>query len=217
VIPFIGKNDLSDLVGVDVSASDLATIAIDAACEAVRTFLDNPVNVVEDETIRLDGSGTYRLTLPRPPVREVPIVTELATLTTDETALVPDVDYVLDRGGILRRVDCVWLRGSGNIEITYTHGWDITEDPLWERVPSDIRSVALSLAKRKYEAGASTIGGIVVPLVSETIGNYSYRVDPVAIATASTTILTAEEMDALRPYRGPHVQAVYVGVAGSTS
>lgn len=208
--PFISLADLSDLLGSDVSTEDLAVIAIDSACESVRTYLDNPVNLVEDEIIRLDGSGTYRLVLPRPPVREVTAVTELATTTTDEVILDAEVDFVLERGGILRRIDYVWLRGSGNIEVTYSHGWDISEAPVWERVPSDIRRVALELAKRLYQAGQVAAGGIT----SETVGSYSYTVDP---AAGGALELTPHEMARLDPYRTPHTGAVYVSTPGGTS
>jgi len=212
LIPFIGTNDLSDLLGEDVTTSDLAVIAVDSACEAVRTFLDNPVNLVEDEVVHLDGTGTYHLVLPRPPVREVSAVTELATALTEEAELVVDVDFVLERGGLLRRIDQVWLRAYGNVEVTYTHGWDIEETPTWERVPSDIRSVALSLAQRKYQAGSSATAG----LTSETLGAYSYTVDPTAAAAAAVITLTPDDMAALIAYRTPHVGAVRVSTPAAS-
>ena len=210
MIPFISLNDLGDRVGEDVSASDLAVIAIDAACEAVRSYIDNPINLVEDEVIRVDGSGTYRLVLPRPPVREVSAVTELATDTTDDVVLVAETDFVLERYGILRRVDQNWFAGYGNVEITYTHGWDIDEPPLWERVPADMRLVALNLSARIYASGTKSIeaGGVAEESIGS--GDYQYRQNITTLTAATRYGLNQDEIALLNHYRTPHIAPIRV-------
>lgn len=124
--PFISLADLSDALGEDVSTSDLAVIAIDSACQVVRDELANTVNLITEEAV-MDGHGRYRLVLPQPPVREVSSVVLLAYGVADTT--VAATDYVLERRMYLRRLSDVWPIGYGNIVITYTHGWAITETP----------------------------------------------------------------------------------------
>lgn len=194
MIPFIGTNDLSDAVGSDVSTSDLAIIALDAACQVVRDEIGNDINLVEDDEITLDGNGRYRLILPEPPVREV------AEVLLDDVE-VDATDYVLEdgprtRGMFLRRISGVWPVGMGNLAITYTHGYDIEEPPSdppegFERVPSSVRQVALALATRIYNH--YTLGGATGAVTSETIGSYSYTVDAAsAVASASAQLLDTE-------------------------
>lgn len=194
--PFIGLADLSDALGEDVSTSDLAVIALDAACQVVRDEIANVVNLTEDEEITMDGTGRYRLIMPQPPVREVSevLVSDVEIATTD---------YVLEgrnaiAGVFLRRISGVWPIGLGNIAITYTHGWDVSE-PLssppvgFERVPSSLRQVALSLATRVYNNYTS--GGTAGAVTSERIGSYAYTVDTeTAIASSSAQLLDAERV-----------------------
>ena len=204
--PFVGTNDLEDAIGRTLEAgteTDLAVIALDSACEIVRGYLDNQVNLLE-ETIVLDGNGRARLVLPRPPVRSIVLVLE------EDVPLVETDDYVLEAAGILRRVDALWPRGYGNLEVSYEHGWDIEEpdDPEYvpedfERVPSDLRSVALDLARRKFlGGGSSSVEGAVT---EESIGggDYRYRVSEGALATATATTLLLEETRILDRYRAP--------------
>ena len=100
--PFVGLNDLSDVLGEDVSGSDLAVIAIDSACQAVRDELGHDINLVTDDVRYLDGNNRQRLILPEAPTWEITEVIE-----NDETLEM--TDYVLDdgaqiRGMYLRRV-----------------------------------------------------------------------------------------------------------------
>lgn len=200
--PYIGLNDLSDALGEDVSSSDLAVITLDAACEMVRGYIDNQVNLLE-ETIILDGNGRPRLVLPRPPVRSVSLI------VLDNDSLVSEDDYTLEAAGVIRRLSGVWDRGMGNLEVTYEHGWDTVEpdDPEYtpedfERVPSDLRAVTLGLAKRMFQAGGSSTGGGVI---QESIGDgdYSYRVSEGALATTTQQTLLDIERTVLERYRAP--------------
>ena len=200
--PFIGTNDLSDLLGTDVTTDDLATIAIDSACEIVRGYIDNQINLVEDDIITLDGSGTYRLALPRPPVRSV-----LLIASEDEDTLAETTDWVLEsiRTGMVRRIDRYWPRGFGNITVTYSHGWWIEEpdDPEYEpegfeRVPSDIRRVALEVSKRMFQFAAVPAG-----VNSQQIGNYSYTLTGSGETAQGFTGLMPLEATVLDRYLAP--------------
>lgn len=205
-IPFIGTNDLSDALGEDVSTSDLAIIAIDSACEMIRAELGNDINLEEDADITLSGTGTYRLILPEPPVREVSEVVIDAGLATEET--LATTDYVLDdlprlKGAFLRRISAVWPVGLRNITLTYTHGWDITEplsDPPvgFERVPSSIRSVALGLATRIYRSHTSGATGATTSL---KLGSAAESFDVASAVAATTPLLTTEDLKALHDYK----------------
>jgi hypothetical protein len=206
--PFIGTNDLSDALGEDVSTSDLAVIAIDAACEQIRAELGNPVNLQEDDEVTLDGNGRPRLILPAGPVRAVSEV-ELDGVALETT------DYVLEdgrrwHGMYLRRVGpstipaIIWPVGLGNVAITYDHGWDVTESlsdpPLgFERVPSAIRQVALGLAVRVYRGFAS--GASTGATTSLRLGSAAETFDVASAVAASTPQLSEPELAALFPWR----------------
>src|SRR5215831_8894211 len=58
--PFITTQDLSDLLGRDVTADNGAVMAIDAACDVVRDITEQDFNA-GTTTITLDGSGTGKL------------------------------------------------------------------------------------------------------------------------------------------------------------
>lgn len=193
--PFISTADLGALLGQDVTASDLAIIAIDSACETIRGYLDNQINLVLGAEERLDGTGTDTLLLRQRPVRNV------STVVEDDEELAVDDDYFLGWAGILYRVGARWSRGRGNVVVTYDHGWNIVEasgSGDFVRVPSDIRRVALSLASRMFSGGGSS--GAVV---SRSIGPeaYSEKVD----ISAGAAALLPDERAILDRYVSPGV------------
>lgn len=173
--PFISDQDLSDYLGRDVSADPRTVIALDAACDIVRGYIRQDVNLVEDDLVKLDGTGSRTVPLPELPVLSVTDVTVYDTDGQNEDVLVVNDDYILGNHGLLIRVGTVWRPGRRNVWVTYSHGWDITGTPPYDEpeatgVPSDIRMVALQLAARTYTAPQYGNGS----LRSETIGNYSY-------------------------------------------
>lgn len=211
--PFIGLNDLGDALGADVSTSDLAVIAIDSACEMIRAELGNDINLAEDAEITIDGSGSGRLILPEPPVREVSEVIIDDGLDTELT--LATTDYVLDdlprlHGAYLRRIGPstvwpynTWPVGRRNITITYTHGWDVVEPisdppPGFERVPSAIRSVALGLAKRIYVTNTSGATGATTSL---SLGSATETFDVASAVAATSPLLTTDDLKALQPFK----------------
>lgn len=149
-VPFISQDDLAQAIDESVHDQDLATIALDTACDTVRAYLDRYLNLVTDETVLVDGSGTASLALPGFPVSDVD-----DSVTADGTA-VANTRYALDpESGILYLTEfgATWPRGRRNISVKYSHGYAPTEGEVSaqvKRVPSDIRFVALSLARRLY-------------------------------------------------------------------
>lgn len=150
--PFISVSDLALGIDEPVTNTDLAAVALDSACELVRGYLDRHLNLVADDEVLVDGSGRDALALP-----EFPVVTVADTVVVDGTSVAAS-SYVLDRAsGILytSEVGHTWPKGRRNIAVTYTHGYAPSEDLVDVpghifRVPSDIRSVALDVARRLF-------------------------------------------------------------------
>ena len=94
--PFIDPEDLSDYIGIDVSADAGALIAIDAACDICRDVADQSFNQ-GTATLTLDGTGTDFLPLPRLPVVNAGTVNVGGTVVTDYA-----VDY--ERGALIRKL-----------------------------------------------------------------------------------------------------------------
>lgn len=140
--PFISRDDLSDYMAQDLSASDVAGIAINAACEAIRSFTGRQLNYVADDVVLLDGSGTNTLLLPEWPVIGDPVVEVDGTATTD---------FVVQTSRLVRNDWGYWAPGVSNVEVTYSHGYAAVEGDVVpvtgpSRMPDDIRMVALELS-----------------------------------------------------------------------
>jgi hypothetical protein len=154
-VPFISRQDLTDYLGRDVTADAGALIAVDAACDTVRTVAEQDFNQTVGGTAVFDGTGTDSLLLPQLPVSRA------GTVLVNGTAV---TDYVLNGNGILFRrgslsgqstyYDCnfprVWPTGRQNITVTYDHGYTDAE------IPRDVRMVALNLAARLIVQGVAT-------------------------------------------------------------
>lgn len=166
--PFITTADLAVILDEDYAEGPGAEFAIDAACQAVRTYLGQDVNFVADDVILLDGNGLRWLRLPQRPVRAVGPV-YLDDVTT------ADPDW-FDDGHFIWRTDPydVWPVGERNVEVTYDHGWDLEATYENLRVPADIRMVAMNSARRMHLAQGTAGAGDVT---SETIGRYTYQLE----------------------------------------
>jgi hypothetical protein len=165
-LPFISTQDLSDFIGQD-AVNAKGTIVVDAACDICRTKAEQTFTEAGG-TITMDGSGTEIQLLPEYPVGTINTVLENGGSLTNG-------DYVLDPAtGSLLRVPSgqaystadvpVWKLGRQNVVVDYDHGW-VPED-----FPSDVRMVALSIAKRLYELPEGDLS-------SESLGSrsVSYR------------------------------------------
>lgn len=202
MIPFISVDDLNAILSQTVDEEALlTTIALDAACDLVRGFLNQSVNLARDSVEYLDGGGTEGITL-----RQLPVIAVGEVMEGEET-LTAEVDYhVGDRSGIIWRIGRPWPLGRGNIKVTYDHGWALSEDEvvtdaeqgIVDRVPSDIRLVALNVAARIWRSGAETPAGT---MLSESLGAYSYQMSGTAAELALTTTLTNIERQVLSRWR----------------
>ena len=197
--PFVSTVDLANFLNTTVEEDDArAIIALDAACQTVRTYTEQTLNLVRDDLQTFRG-GPPPFLLPEQPVVQVNSVT-----VNDE--LVDEADWYVGFGGVLFIKD--WRRWWNNWDdvavVDYDHGWaieeaDIVQDESGEgdvdRMPSDIRLVALRLAAGQYQmASAGTSAG----MRSESLGAYSYtRMD----GALGTGILSAPEKMILDRYR----------------
>lgn len=182
-LPFISTDDLSAVLGQDVSTNPLSAIALDSACEVVRGYCHQFFNLVEDEEVYLDGTGTSSLLLP-----QFPVVGEFTVSEGTDDPLADDDLFLRRKSGVVYRLGCgYWLLGRGNILVTYSHGYAVTEDDvsndagsggfgIVERMPSDLRRISLGIAQSIFNSAGSS--GVVS---SETIGSYSYTLGEVAI------------------------------------
>jgi hypothetical protein len=171
-----------------VTADDGALIAVDAACDIVRTVSGQTFNQTIGGTIYLDGTGTDCVLLPELPV------TAAGTVTVNGTAI---TDYTLGDNGCLFRGTVglsdpywpddvpfprVWPAGRRNVRVTYDHGYADAD------LPRDVRMVALSLASRLIVQG---------PALQERRGD-----DSVTYAVANTDLTNGERL-ILHKYRRP--------------
>lgn len=184
--PFISRQDLTDYLGRDVTGDDGALIAVDAACDTVRSVTEQDFSLVVGDRVTLDGTGTDTLLLPQLPV------VGAGTVTVNGTAV---TDYATTADGRLVRVGgtatyatwaagyanaAYWPEGRRNVVVTYDHGYAGTA------LPRSVRLVALALASRLVVQGVA---------LQESQGDVSIR-----YATAATD-LTAGEKLILGKYR----------------
>lgn len=188
--PFISSTpDLANYLRADLTDDELAVIAVDAACEVVRGYIRQHVNLVLDDEVLLDGNNKDAILLPELPVLAVTDVTTTEDDGTDQLILTEGVEFRLGDGGILWRIDLgSWPWGHRNIAVTYDHGYGVEEPGSgddWEAVPSDMRLVALEVAAGVYNSGLTGTGGTGVGITSETIGSYSYTLGEASGGSAS--------------------------------
>lgn len=169
--PFISAQDIVDYLGRGDTTDPGMIIALDAACDTVRTFTERDFNRTVG-TATLDGSGTDALLLPQLPVNSA------GTITVNGTAV---TDYTLNSNGILFRgsvssegstyTRSTWPEGRQNVVVTYDHGYDPAD------LPRDVRMVALSLASRLVVQGVA---------VEEQVGDVRVRYAGAAMDLTST-------------------------------
>jgi hypothetical protein len=180
--PFISTQDLSDLLGRDVTSDPGAVMAVDAACDTIRRIAEQDFNQATS-TIGLDGTGTDSLILPQRPVAAAGTV--LVDGGTILDYISPTVDGLLYRGtataaGYAGISGACWPRGRQNVTVTYDHGY--APDDL----PRDVRMVAVQIAMRLVVQGVAQ---------SETVGDVT-----IGYGMAADD-LTANELRVLARYR----------------
>lgn len=166
--------DLEAVLHRDIDDADtFALAALEQASAVVENYLGQPVELVEDDEIILDGSGTKVLLLPVFPV------TEVTSVIVDEETLVEVDDYEWSVTGELRRKG-TWPAALRSVEVTYSHGY--------ATVPPVIVAVVAALAGRIY--------GTPLTVRQESIGSYS-----VTYSGAGGPALQAAELMMLDAYR----------------
>lgn len=183
--PFISVADLEAwLEETILFPNGLAVkITLDSACQKVRTYIGQTINLVQNDVEVHSGSGRMKLRLRERPVRSV------SEVKIDDKVMDPAGYNV--RGAIITFTDMdYWWKGDDNIRVTYTHGYDLGE-PSDNNVPADIRLVALLLAARiwQYIGVPIAVGG----LSGETIGDYSYTLDTAGSTSSAIELYEAEK------------------------
>lgn len=200
---FVSPFDLQIYLRRDITSAsfDQATLAVESGCDIVRGYCRQLLDLIEDDVVELDGTGSDALLLPELPVRSVAEVIVRDRWGKNPETLVVDTDYRVATGGVLWRIGDVWLRGHTNVEVTYTHGYgtldlgsgsgSITETL---DMPASLKYVALSVAARVFVAPDAGLGGIA----GETIGTYSYTVSQ---NSSAASLLTGVEKFVLDEFR----------------
>lgn len=176
--PFISAQDLTDLLGRDVTADDGALIALDAACDIVRDIAERDINH-GTATVTLDGAGTDALPIPN---RYLP-VNQVSAVTVAGTA---EADFMVTEQGVLLRGTSgafprpAWPEGRQNVAVTVDYGWAPSD------IPRSVRMVALALACRIIVQGVTT---------EETVGDVRVKY------AGAATDLTGTERIVLSKYR----------------
>lgn len=199
MLPFISTADLSDFIGEDVTADPLSVIAIDSACEIIRAYVGQRLNYDALDVVRLNGNGRSSIILP-----QVPVV-DIASVVVGETTL-ETTDYYTTRSGVLSRMTLydIWNVGVQNISVTYSHGYaineaDVEDDPdddvpKPDRMPSDIRRVALALSRRLFVASGSVQESGTKASETITPDSYSYTNATTSGSGTVTTVSSATEL-----------------------
>ena len=114
-----------------------ADLDLEVACDDIRDYICQTVDLVTGDVITLAGTGTRALILPELPV-------SAATITSAGVAV---TDFTRDAYGILWRTDpSIWSRGV-NYTVTYTHGYALADVPAW------LRRAAFQLAQNVSSGG----------------------------------------------------------------
>jgi hypothetical protein len=171
--PFITVEDLGAKMHRDLSSDDAAVICVDAACDFIRDLTGQTINLVTDDALSIDGTGTDALLLP-----EAPVVAVSAVTVNGDT--IPTGSYGVKHEMLIRKDLGYWTLGRLNVVVTYDHGWD--EDTL----PRSLKMVALSIAERMFTQGSG--------IVYQSLGQYAVRYSDVA------TALTLTEQTILRKH-----------------
>lgn len=185
--PFVSTDDLAAFLDATVDPTSLRTkMALDSACDAVRSYLDQDINYVANDVEYHSGHGYQH---DRLRLRQRPVVA-VVSVYVEGTVVDPLTYNVRDPGVIVLTDGSYFPSGNDNIVVTYNHGWMVPAVSGSASVPADLRLVALSAARRVYSAvGAND----VVAVTGETIGDYSYQTGGTSGATTASELLLAEE------------------------
>jgi len=168
---FATISDLEGATGSDLQDNATAIRYLETASQAIRDWLDQRVEYVEDEEIVMWGNGLRLMTLP-----EMPIVSITEVLPESAEDPLDASDYEIEgRSGLRRLGNFCWAIGE-RYHITYSHGYAVKPADVLAGaplLPSTIREATIQLAGDRLLSVGVGGGGVV----SETIGIYTYKVD----------------------------------------
>lgn len=149
--------------GGDIDSSQ-ADMAMSAASEMVRNYLNQQIDLIEDDVVTLAGTGSRALILP-----ELPVVA-INSVTVGTAAALAAADYREERG-VLWRLTPTEIEEGEVLTSVWTYGLDVVVDydHGWATIPADIKLVTARLAVSIATDAASTPG-----LRQEAIQDYSY-------------------------------------------
>lgn len=151
--------DLAAALRKEIDPADTAALAaLENASAIVEAYLGQPVELVEDDEITIDGPGITVVLLPCYPV------TEIGSIEEDGEELDPETDFEWSANGHLRRLNRDWTSHLRGLVVTYSHGY--------ATVPTAIKSVVVAMAGRLYDVPFSvrqeSIGGYSVTYAAQT-------------------------------------------------
>jgi len=155
-------DELAVLLEDEPIGADQAALFLKIASGEVRAYTGNLFDLVEDDVVILNGTGTRVLLLPEAPVSDVGEVLE-AVGRTNALALggplTTSPSWEWDDDGVIERIDGgVFTRRRRFYQVTYSHGFEV--------VPDEVKGIVLSLASRSLLNPEG--------VRQETLGRYSY-------------------------------------------
>lgn len=146
----------------DTLDADRAELFLRLASGEARGYTGNGFDWIEDDVVRLNGTGTSVLLLPEAPVADVSELVQAVGLAA-ELILEGPVDtspaWEWDEDGVIERIDGgVFARRRRHYQITYSHGFEV--------VPDEVKAVVLRVAARGFESPDG--------IRQEALGRYSY-------------------------------------------
>jgi hypothetical protein len=145
--------ELKELLSIDSTLTAQDSVlenVINRASESIETFLGRRIatrgSTTEYHTVESGLSEVCALNYPVTTVTSVDEGEWQSGTWTSEDTLTHGTDYVYDAAaGVFVRLEAYWPSGQDAIRLVYTAGYAAPA-----AVPGDIKSVALSLAARKY-------------------------------------------------------------------
>jgi hypothetical protein len=149
-----------------------ARSALNLASAIVRAWTSQQFDLVENDVVDCDGTGTYRIQLPQVPVVAVTTIEQFdwyGQVVANPASFLTRIDR---DSGLIARVDDRWTIGYSNWRFTYAHGFVMPgttySGPLAvEPLPDLVRQKVASIAGSLYALDPS--GGVVE---SYHIGNF---------------------------------------------
>lgn len=138
---------LAEVRKVQHDPTDVQAIrALEDASEVFRSLARNPITLVEDDEVELQGNWSSRLWLPLTPVIDVASVSVSTSLMGSVPMVLAGAALSWNRRGLLQ----YWGAGIGScsgwggdgatVNVTYSHGYDV--------IPGDVEVTVLNLATR---------------------------------------------------------------------